>query len=156
MPANQIHAKAGGRAFDIRLGAFVLGMSSTGLTAARCLGREGISVKGFDISAESRGPGFRSRYCTAEVCPDPLHQPDDLVRFLCRHAGNGSRKVVLLPTADLFFLFMSRHRSQLADKFLMVLPSEEVAESVVNKRKLYEFAAANGTRFPDSYYPGTY
>lgn len=71
-------------------------------------------------------------------------------------ASNRSQKVVLLPTSDLFFLFLSRHRAQLADRFLMNLPREDVAESVVNKRKLYELAAANGTPFPTSYFPGTY
>jgi predicted ATP-grasp superfamily ATP-dependent carboligase len=64
--------------------------------------------------------------------------------------------VVLVPTSDLFFLFLSRHRAQLADKFLMSLPSEDVAESVVNKRQLYELAAANDTPFPESYFPRTY
>lgn len=38
----------------------------------------------------------------------------------------------------------------------MTLPSEDVAEGVVNKRRLYELAAANGTPFPKSYFPGTY
>jgi predicted ATP-grasp superfamily ATP-dependent carboligase len=141
-------------AFDTRIEAFVLGMNETGLTAARCLGREGISVRGFDIGA--RRAGFRSRYCTAEVCPDPLHQPDDLVRFLRHQVRDRSQKVVLLPTSDLFFLFLSRHRAQLADKFLMNLPYEDVAESVVNKRRLYEHAAANDTPFPKSYFPRTY
>jgi predicted ATP-grasp superfamily ATP-dependent carboligase len=142
------------REFDTRIGAFVLGMNETGLTAARCLGREGISVRGFDIGAGRAG--FRSRYCTAEVCPDPLEQPDDLVRFLKHQVRDRSEKVVLLPTSDLFFLFLSRHRAQLADKFMMSLPSEDVAESVVNKRRLYELAAANDTPFPTSYFPGSY
>jgi D-aspartate ligase len=141
-------------AFETRIGAFVLGMNETGLAAARCLGREGISVRGFDIGA--RRAGFRSRYCTAEVCPDPLEQPDDLVRFLKHQVRDRSEKVVLLPTSDLFFLFLSRHRAQLADKFMMSLPAEDVAESVVNKRALYELSAANDTPFPNSYFPGSY
>src|SRR5687768_17560543 len=149
-----MHTRPGREAFDTQIGAFVLGMHATGLTAVRCLGREGISVKGFDISAKAAW--FRSRYCRAEVCPDPLHQPDDLVRFLNHQVRDGSQKVVLLPTSDLFFLFLSRHRAQLADKFLMSLPSEDVAESVVNKRRVYELAAANDTPFPKSYFPGTY
>ena len=149
-----MHTRTGREAFDTRIGAFVLGMNETGLTAARCLGREGISVKGFDIAAKRAG--FRSRYCSAEVCPDPLHQPEGLVRFLRHQVRDGSQKVVLLPTSDLFFLFLSRHRAQLADKFLMNLPSEDVAESVVNKRRLYELAAANDTPFPTSYFPATY
>ena len=149
-----MHTRTARAAFDTRISAFVLGMNETGLTAARCLGREGISVSGFDIGA--RRAGFRSRYCTAEVCPDPLEQPDNLVRFLRHQVRDRSQKAVLLPTSDLFFLFLSRHRAQLADKFLMSLPSEDVAESVVNKRSLYELAAANDTPFPKSYFPGTY
>ena len=142
------------KAHDTRIEAFVLGMNETGLTAVRCLGREGISVRGFDVAAKRAG--FRSRYCTAQVCPDPLHEPEDLVRFLRQRAGEGPQKVVLLPTSDLFFLFLSRHRAQLADRFLMNLPSADVAEDVVNKRRLYELAAANETPFPQSYFPGTY
>jgi D-aspartate ligase len=139
---------------DTRIEAFVLGMNETGLTAVRCLAREGISVSGFDIDA--RRAAFRSRYCTAQVCPDPQHQPDDLVRFLRQQAGNRPQQVVVLPTSDLFFLFLSRHRAQLADRFLLSLPGEEVAESVVNKRRLYELAAAHHTAFPESYFPATY
>jgi len=146
--------RSGRAAFDTRIAAFVLGMNETGLTAARCLGRSGISVHGFDI--DTQRAGFRSRYCRAQVCPDPLEQPEDLVRFLRQRAGDGAAKVALLPTSDLFFLFLSRHRARLADKFLMSLPSEEVAESVVNKRGLYELAAANGTDFPQSYFPRSY
>jgi D-aspartate ligase len=137
-----------------RIEAFVLGMNETGLTAVRCLGRQGIAVKGFDVAAGRAG--FRSRYCRAQVCPDPLHQPDDLVRLLRHQVRDGAQKVVLLPTSDLFFLFLSRHRAQLGDRFLMNLPSAEVAESVVNKRRLYELAAANGAPFPQSCFPGTY
>jgi predicted ATP-grasp superfamily ATP-dependent carboligase len=142
------------RAFDTRIAAFVLGMNETGLTAVRCLGREGIAVKGFDTG--SKGAAFRSRYCRAEVCPDPLHEPDALVRFLRHRVSDAAQKVVVLPTSDLFFLFLSRHRAQLADKFLMSLPAEEVAESVVNKRRVYELAAASDIPFPQSYFPGTY
>ena len=129
-------------------------MNETGLTAVRCLGREGIAIRGFDANA--RGPAFRSRYCTAAVCPDPFRQPEELVRFLRHQVREGAEKVVLLPTSDAFFLFLSRHRVQLADRFLMNLPAADIAESVVNKRRLYELAAANGTSFPASYFPATY
>jgi D-aspartate ligase len=149
-----MHTRSHRKAFDTRTEAFVLGMNETGLTAVRCLGREGIAVKGFDIAAKRAG--FRSRYCSGAVCPDPLHQADDLVRFLRGQVRDGSRQIVLVPTSDLFFLFLSRHRAQLADKFLMNLPATDVAESVVNKRTLYELAAAHGAAFPNSFFPGTY
>lgn len=129
-------------------------MNATGLTAARCLGREGIAVRGFDAGAGR--VGFRSRYCRAESCPDPLQQPDELLRLLNRQAGDGPRKVVLFATSDAYFLFLSRHRARLADRFLMALPGEELAESIVNKRGLYRLAEASGTAFPRSYFPDNY
>ena len=67
-----MHPKAHKTPIDTRIAAFVLGMNETGLTAVRCLGREGIAVRGFDIAANRAG--FRSRYCLGGVCPDPLHQ----------------------------------------------------------------------------------
>src|SRR5437899_12754183 len=98
-----------------QLQAYVLGMFATGLAAVRSLGREGIFVKGFDTNPKL--PGFRSRYCKAEVCPDPFHQPDDLVSFLNYQAREDSQKVVLFPTSDAFFLFVSRYRDSLAARF---------------------------------------
>lgn len=130
------------------IAAFVLGMNETGLTAVRCLGRAGIRVKGFDVSAQRWA--FRSRYCSAEVCPDPFQQPDALVRFLNDRA---TEQAVVLPTSDAFFLFLSRNRARLAGNFRLCLPSEAIAESVVNKRALYELAAAHGAAFPDSRFP---
>src|SRR5688572_32812019 len=58
-----VRTRTGREAFDTRIEAFVLGMNETGLTAARCLGREGITVRGFDTSAERSA--FWSRYCRA-------------------------------------------------------------------------------------------
>lgn len=149
-----MRTRIGRETLDTQIEAFVLGMNETGLTAARCLGREGISVKGFDVSAERSA--FRSRYCSAEVCPDPLRQPEDLVRFLDHQVRDRRQKVVLLPTSDAFFLFLSRHRARLEEKFLLNLPAEDVAEAVVNKRGLYELAAANDAAFPEAFFPATY
>src|SRR5262245_57461736 len=106
-----MHTRADRHTFDTRIEAFVLGMNATGLTAVRCLGREGIAVTGFDVSTQR--PGARSRYCRAAVCPDPEQQPEDLVHFLIDRVRHGSQKVVLLPTSDAFFLFLSRHRAKL-------------------------------------------
>jgi len=139
---------------DTQYQAYVLGMFATGLAAVRSLGREAIFVKGFDTYPKL--PGFQSRYCKAAVCPDPFHQPDDLVRFLNYQAREDSQKVVLFPTSDAFFLFLSRYRDQLAAKFLLNLPSKEVAEDILNKHRLYELAALTHTPYPESFFPKKY
>ena len=137
--------------FDTQNEAYVLGLFATGLAAVRSLGREGIPVKAFDSIPKL--PGFRSRYCKGEVCPDAVHEPDLLVNFLKDQVRQSSRKVVLIPTSDVAFLFISRHRAQLAEKFLFNLPSEEVAEDVINKRRLYELAGKTKTPYPETFFP---
>ena len=99
-----MHAKADRETFDTRTGAFVLGMNETGLTAVRCLGRQGISDRGFDIAA--RRAGFRSRYCPADVCPDPLHQRDKPAER-CRQARPGP----VLLRASIRFAACGRRRN---------------------------------------------
>ena len=74
------------------------------------------------------------------------------LRFLNDRA---TQRAVVLPTSDAFFLFLSRNRARLAGNFLLCLPPEDVAERVVNKRGLYELAAAHGTAFPDSRFPAS-
>lgn len=60
--------------------AFVLSLFDTGLGAVRSLGRVGIPVIGLD--SDTRMPSFKSRFCTAKLCADSLHEPEELARFL--------------------------------------------------------------------------
>ena len=58
----------------------VLGLFDTGLAVIRALGRKGIPVYGFDYNPKQ--PGFKSRYCISEICPDPISEPDKLLEYL--------------------------------------------------------------------------
>lgn len=133
--------------------AFVLGLFDTGLGSIRSLGRAGIPVIGSD--SDPRMPGFKSRYCTARLCPDPIRQPDELVRFLLDEGQRLDEPGILFPTSDAFVLFLSRYRKDLATSFRFALPSEEVLEAIVNKRRQYELAEQVGTPYATTFYPET-
>ena len=133
--------------------AFVLGLFDTGLGAIRSLGRAGIPVIGLD--SDPRMPGFKSRYCTARLSPDPIRQPDELVRFLLDEGQPLDEPGILFPTSDAFVLFLSRYRNDLATSFRFALPSEEVLEAIVNKRRQYELAGQVGTPYATTFYPET-
>lgn len=131
--------------------AFVLGLFDTGLGAVRSLGRVGIPVIGLDSNPDM--PGFKSRFCKAKVCPDPVHQSDELLRFLLDEGSRLDRPGILFPASDAFVLFLSRYREKLQANFRFALPSKEVLEAIVNKRKQYAMAEQVGTLYPQTFYP---
>lgn len=133
--------------------AFVLSLFDTGLGAIRSLGREGIPVVGLDSNPTM--PGFRSKFCVPKLCPDPVHQPEELVQFL-RHEGQRlDEPGMLFPASDAFVLFLSRYRNDLSEYFSFILPQSDVLEAIVNKRRQYELAEKVGTPYAPTFYPET-
>jgi D-aspartate ligase len=131
--------------------AFVLGLFDTGLGAVRSLGYEGIAVIGLDSNPNM--PGFKSKFCKAKLCPDPVHQPDELLQFMMNEGGKLDKAGVLIPSSDAFVLFLSRYREELQKRFIFALSTEDVLEAIVNKRKQYEMAERIGTPYPQTCYP---
>jgi len=113
--------------------AFVLSLFDTGLAAVRSLGRAGIPVIGLDFNP--RMPGFKSRYCTPKLCPDPVHQPDELLRCLLEEGKHLAQPGILIPASDAFVLFMVRYRADLRQYFRFALPEGETLEAMVEKRE---------------------
>jgi len=138
---------------DRNYSAFVLSLFDTGLGAIRSLGRVGIRVIGLD--SDPKMPGFRSRYCTAKLCPNAVHQPDELVRFLLGEGNRLDQPGILFPASDAFVLFLSRYREDLSAYFRFALPPADVLEAIVNKRRQYDLAEQVGTPYPRTFYPET-
>jgi D-aspartate ligase len=133
--------------------AVVLDMGANGLGVARSLGQQGIRVIGVDF--RSTAPGLSSRYCTPLLTPDPLIHPQEALSILLDAGRKLSSKGVLYPTSDAFVLFVSRLREQLSRYFLIAIPSHEILECILNKKKLYELAESAGTPYPTARFPGT-
>lgn len=133
--------------------AIVLGASTNGLGVIRSLGREGIRVIGVDSNPHA--PGLASRFCEPLLARDPSVDPQALLKSLMDLGSKLSFKGVLYPTSDAYVLFASRFREQLSRYFLFAIPSEEVLECIVNKRKLYELAESLGVSYPATHFPGT-
>ena len=118
--------------------AFVLGLFDTGLAVVRALGRAGIPVYGFDSAAHELG--FRSRYGVHDRCPDPVREPDELVRFLVDRARRCDTPAVLYPTSDAFVVFASEHRDALEPYFAHAMPSQTAVAAGIDKRLQYTCA----------------
>lgn len=131
--------------------AFVIGLGYPGLATVRSLGRNGVPVIGLDWGRDNCG--FASRYCTAKICPSPIRQPEELSLFLRKEGERLDRPGILFVSSDAAALFVFRHAHELAGHFRFSLPSPEVQEALVNKRKQYELAERMGIPCPSVFYP---
>src|SRR5581483_8171351 len=136
---------------DRRTPAVVLGLFDTGLAALRSLGRLGIRVQGYD--SDPRQPGFWSRYGRSLRCPDPLAEADALLRLLLDESERLGRPAVLFPASDAFVLFLARHHARLAGPYLFTIPSGELLEALLDKRRQYALAERSGIPYPRTFTP---
>ncbi len=131
--------------------AIVLNMSGTGLGVIRSLGRRGIPIIGLD---PSRGAmGFFSRYCKSIVCPDPQIKEKKYIDFLLSLGEQMDSKGVLIPTADMDVLTISKHRDKLEKYYEFSMAKLDVIEKLVNKRKFYEMFEDLDVLHPKTYFP---
>lgn len=111
----------------------------------------GIPTLGLD--ADPRLPGFASNQCVSKVCPDPIHQPDELLEFLLAIGNRLEHPAVLLPASDAYFLFLSHFRRQLSEMFLFSLPPDAAIDATVNKRPQYDLAQQLDIPIAQTHYP---
>lgn len=133
--------------------AFVLHMGTNGLGIARMLGRRDIPVVGVDSHPDR--PGMHSRYVRPLMCEDLLKEPEAVLRAIMEEAERLDERPVLLPASDPAVLFISRHRSKLADRFEFIAPPERVVEGMIDKRRQYEEAERLGIPMTETFYPHT-
>ncbi len=137
---------------DNKVPAVVLGMTANGLSVSRSLGRKGIKVIGIDFNA--RQPGLNSCYCREKrICPDPGKAPADFIRCLSELGKQYEKKrPILIVTADEFLRTVSAERKRLRKYFRFNLPSPEIVETFLDKRKAFHRAKDLGFSCPVTYF----
>jgi predicted ATP-grasp superfamily ATP-dependent carboligase len=131
--------------------AYVLNCCGTGLGVIRSLGRRGIPVIGLDPNP--RQIGLFSRYCKGIVCPEPQDKEEEYVDFLLALGEQLNTKGVLIPTADVDVLAISKHRDKLERYYKLPMAKLEVIEKLVNKKEFYKTLEKLDMPYPKTYYP---
>ncbi len=131
--------------------AVVLGMTLAGLGVVRSLGREKIPLIG--LASNVWEEGFSSRFCK-EVLNFKLsnHELDSL-NFLQNLGKRLEPKPALFPTGDVNLLLVSRNRRMLEKYFYLTLPSQDIVENIVDKRRFYNLALKYNFPVPKTYVP---
>lgn len=91
-----------------------------------------------------------SRYSRAVRRTVVFKSMEELGKRLEAYKGSGT---LLFPTADEYVEYLSEHAEDLRRLFYVAVPSREAVELFADKRRTYQYAAANGIPHPRSMYP---
>jgi D-aspartate ligase len=120
------------------------------LAAVRSFGHERVTPVVAD--AAHLGPASWSRFVGRRLKCPPDSQPQRLLEWLVAF-GKAHPGHVLCATNDESAWLYSNHRAELGRYFHMYQPSVDAVYSLLNKRRLYETAAAEKIDFPRTWFP---
>ena len=117
-----------------------------GLAAIRSLGRAGVPVVAVDHRRSALG--FRSRYATPRLSPDPVRNEESYVRFLIALADSLDRPAPIFPTHDEHLNAIARNQDALGGRFLCPFSGWNVLGPLQRKRHQLEVARSLGIPVP--------
>lgn len=132
-----------------RLPVVVFGGGINALGVIRNLGREGVDVY---CVLESPDPIIYSKYCKEYFILS--HFTHDLIMsFLSKFARRVSGRQVIISTDDTTTLILSRLRDQMEDRYTFLVPSKEIAETLIVKSEFYRSLVKNKIEHPQVMIP---
>jgi predicted ATP-grasp superfamily ATP-dependent carboligase len=126
---------------------------ANGLAAIRSLGRRDLRVLAVD--SKPYALGFRSRYAEQRLVPEPLDDETGYIAAFEAIARETDGLLPVFPTHDEYLNALSRHASELDERFRFPFPSWDVLESIQSKRHQLDTAAAIGFPIPRTFHPRT-
>ena len=124
-----------------------------GLAAIRSLGRHG--VRALAVDHRPWAIGFRSRYATPVVAPDPGVDEDGFVAALATAGRDAQAPVPAFATHDEHVNVLARRAAELGGAYRPCSPAWEVLERIQSKRHQLEVAIACGVPVPETRHPAT-
>jgi D-aspartate ligase len=131
--------------------AIVLASHTMGLGVIRSLGTMGVPVA--VVYYDDRDMGFVSKYVTEAIkAPHPEQSEADFVGLLMAQAPRLSGGM-LIPTSDATVSTVSRHRSLLAQHYLVACTDWEITQRFMDKKETYAIAQEAGVPAPKTIVP---
>jgi D-aspartate ligase len=124
----------------------ILGLSTPGIFLMRHFPKYGIKAYGLDC--DEKELGFKSRFGTKMICPDPENNGKEFVEFMINMRRDYDINPVLIPTADKFVLPLNDYEKEFSDKYYYTLPKENLLRKLTSKKSTYELAVQYGFPTP--------
>jgi D-aspartate ligase len=130
------------------------GGSINALGITRNLGKNRVKVYYVD---EEKNEAMFSRYCvrsfTIPGIQEDMRALGKLRNFLVNFNKEISSSAVIFPGSDLYCLALSSLKDEIVKEFHFALPSEEIVETLVNKKKFYQSLDKHMIPHPTTYFP---
>lgn len=121
-----------------------------GLSAIRCLGREGVHTVAVDYSNEERY-GTRSKYCKEEIIvPHYEKEKEKFIAALIDYAKKQEKKPLLLPCHDNYVEVVDEYLHELKEYYLIPQQEQGLYRKVMNKDELQQLATKHGMKTPET------
>lgn len=121
-----------------------------GLSAIRCLGKEGVQVAAVDYS-DKNSYAFRSKYCSEKlIAPHYKNEPGEFLKFLIDYSKRQEVKPVLIPCADPYVEFVDEFFDELKEYYLFPQTEKGLYTKLMNKDTLMQLAEKYGVRIPET------
>ena len=125
---------------------------SNDLGVIRGLGRHGIPIILLDVDRSSMTR--YSKYISKKLtCPDPKGSEIRFINFLLDVGKQMDKKCMIIPIGDAEVMALSKYKEKLERFFLLPIPSFEVAQKLVNKKKFYKLLDQISIPHPKTYFP---
>ncbi len=127
--------------------AIVIGLDTlNGIQTVRILARHKIPI--IAIAKDPSHHGCRTRLCERIIFTDTAAQ--GLIETLVALGPELSQRAVLYPCVDMCVMLVSRHRAELAPWYHVVLPEQDVIDTLMNKLDFYAYAQKHDFPIPQT------
>ncbi len=122
------------------------------LGVVRGFGRRGIPI--VYIDSERTATAKYSKYISRRLkCPSPSESEDGFISALLDFGKKLDNRIVIIATADEYVLALSKHKKELEQFYIIPVPSFEIMQSLVSKKRLYRLCAEMHIPHPNTYFP---
>ncbi len=121
-----------------------------GLSALRCLGREGVPTVAVDYQGADPY-GASSKYCQETlVTPHYQREEKEFIDFLIDYAKEQGEKPVLIPCHDAYVEVIDKNIEKLKPYFLTTSDERRLLTEVMDKNRLPALAQKHGVKTPET------
>jgi len=129
----------------------VMGLGVNGLGVLRSMGMLGVECGGI-YQRKDEELGIHSRFCRHVEQADKNLSDSSLwqcLNSLQRKLGDGPS--VLIPSADRYAAFLCDNQEQLKKDYLVCMPSKEIHDAFLNKKRTAEICLSNDVPIPQTF-----
>jgi predicted ATP-grasp superfamily ATP-dependent carboligase len=128
------------------------GVTANSLGVVRGFGRRGIRVIYLDTE---RGSIARySKYINQRLkCRSPKEPETELISVLLAFGKQIDSKMMIIPTGDKEVIVFSKYKKKLEEFYLVPVPSYDIVQNLVNKKRFYKLLAELKVPHPKTYFP---